>query len=194
MISYNKKFIFIHINKTAGTAVEQSLLEYGDKRVEPKNDLNFELTYKQSQHSNYKEYKEYLGSEYDNFFKFTVVRNPFDRVVSYYLKNSINQNNLSFSDWVIDRYKNKNFQDYKRMYSDYTHWIDKDNTDFILRFENLSSDFNILKQKLNIDCELKYHNVNKNRLHYKEYYNEDTKEIITNHFKKELNTFNYKFK
>ena len=80
------------------------------------------------------------------------------------------------------------------MYSDYTHWIDKDNTDFILRFENLSSDFNILKQKLNIDCELKYHNVNKNRLHYKEYYNEDTKEIITNHFKKELNTFNYKFK
>ena len=30
MISYNKKFIFIHINKTAGTAVEQSLLEYGD--------------------------------------------------------------------------------------------------------------------------------------------------------------------
>lgn len=194
MISYNKKFIFIHINKTAGTAVEQSLLEYGDKRVEPKNDLNFGLTYKQSQHFNYKEYKEYLGSEYDNFFKFTVVRNPFDRVVSYYLKNSINQNNLSFSDWVIDRYKNKNFQDYKRMYSDYTHWIDKDNTDFILRFENLSSDFNILKQKLNIDCELKYHNVNKNRLHYKEYYNEDTKEIITNHFKKELNTFNYKFK
>ena len=194
MISYNKKFIFIHINKTAGTAVEKSLLEYGDKRVEPKNDLNFELTYKQSQHFNYKEYKEYLGSEYDNFFKFTVVRNPFDRVVSYYLKNSINQNNLSFSDWVIDRYKNKNFQDYKRMYSDYTHWIDKDNTDFILRFENLSSDFNILKQKLNIDCELKYHNVNKNRLHYKEYYNEDTKEIITNHFKKELNTFNYKFK
>ena len=62
--------------------------------------------------------------------------------LSSYLKNSINQNNLSFSDWVIDRYKNKNFQDYKRMYSDYTHWIDKDNTDFILRFENLSSDFN----------------------------------------------------
>ena len=193
MISYNKKFIFIHINKTAGTAVEQSLLEYGNKRVESKNDLEFELTYRQSQHFNYKKYKKYLGSEYDDFFKFTVVRNPFDRVVSYYLKNSINHHNLSFSDWVIDRYKNQNFQDYKRMYSDYTHWINIHDTDFILKFENLPSDFNILKQKLNLNCELEYHNVNKSRLHYKEYYDKNTKEIITNYFKKEINTFNYKF-
>ncbi len=193
MISYSKNFIFIHINKTAGTAIEQSLLEYGTKRVEPKDDLEFELTYRQSQHFNCKEYKKYLGPEYDNFFKFTVVRNPFDRVVSYYLKNSINKNNLSFSDWVVDRYQNKNFQDYKRMYSDYTHWIDEKDIDFILRFENISLDFNKLKNKLNIECELAFHNVNKNRLPYREYYNQDTKKIISNYFQKELNTFNYKF-
>ena len=37
MISYDKKFIFIHINKTAGTSIEQALNSYGEKRIVPKN-------------------------------------------------------------------------------------------------------------------------------------------------------------
>ena len=82
MISYDKKFIFVHINKTAGTSMEKALADYGVKKLEEKGDLKFELNYNQSQHFNCDEYKKYLGSEYDDYFKFTVVRNPFDRLIS----------------------------------------------------------------------------------------------------------------
>ena len=192
MISFDKKFIFIHINKTAGTSMEKALSKYGVRKLEPKDNLEFELSYKQSQHFNCEEYKKYLGSEYDDYFKFTVVRNPFDRIVSYYGGGAIT-NNLSFSDWVIERYQNKNFKDFERMYSDYTHWIGDDKIDFILRFENLSSDFEELKNKLNLECELGYFNVNRRRSDYKEYYDENTKNIIYNFFEREIENFNYKF-
>ncbi len=192
MISYDKKFIFVHINKTAGTSMEKALADYGIKKLEEKSDLKFELNYNQSQHFNCDEYKKYLGSEYDDYFKFTVVRNPFDRVVSYYYGGAI-QKGLNFKDWVVDRYLNANYKDYIRMYSDYTHWFDKDEMNCVLKFENLDQDFIKLKETLDLNCELGKANVNKSRTHYRDYYDDKTKDIIENHFEKELNTFQYKF-
>lgn len=192
MISYDKKFIFVHINKTAGTSMEKALADYGVKKLEEKGDLKFELNYNQSQHFNCDEYKKYLGSEYDDYFKFTVVRNPFDRVVSYYYGGAI-QKGLNFKDWVVDRYLNENYKDYIRMYSDYTHWFDKDEMNYVLKFENLDQDFIKLKETLDLNCELGKANVNKSRTHYRDYYDDKTKDIIENHFEKELNTFQYKF-
>ena len=43
MISYDKKFIFVHINKTAGTSMEKALADYGVKKLEEKGDLKFEF-------------------------------------------------------------------------------------------------------------------------------------------------------
>ena len=192
MISYDKKFIFVHINKTAGTSMEKALVDYGVKKLQEKGDLKFELNYNQSQHFNCDEYKKYLGSEYDDYFKFTVVRNPFDRVVSYYYGGAI-QKGLNFKDWVVDRYLNENYKDYIRMYSDYTHWFDKDEMNCVLKFENLDQDFIKLKETLDLNCELGKANVNKSRTHYRDYYDNKTKDIIENHFEKELNTFQYKF-
>jgi len=192
MISYDKKFIFVHINKTAGTSMEKALADYGVKKLEEKGDLKFELNYNQSQHFNCDEYKKYLGSEYDDYFKFTVVRNPFDRVVSYYYGGAI-QKGLNFKDWVVDRYLNENYKDYIRMYSDYTHWFDKDEMNYVLKFENLDQDFIKLKETLDLNCELGKANVNKSRTHYRDYYDNKTKDIIENHFEKELNAFQYKF-
>ena len=96
MISYDKKFIFIHINKTAGSSIEQALNSYGEKRIVPKNNTDFKMS-KQSQHFNYKEYREFLGADYDDYFKFTVIRNPFDRIVSYYFGLNAITNVLNFS-------------------------------------------------------------------------------------------------
>ena len=84
MISFDKKFIFVHINKTAGTSIEKALSNYGVRKLEENSDLELELTYKQSQHFNTEEYKKHLGDGYDDYYKFTIIRNPFDRVVSYY--------------------------------------------------------------------------------------------------------------
>ena len=39
MISYDKKFIFVHINKTAGTSMEKALADYGVRKLEQKRTL-----------------------------------------------------------------------------------------------------------------------------------------------------------
>ena len=79
------------------------------------------------------------------------------------------------------------------MYSDYKHWIGEEKMDLILRFENLSSDFEILKEKLNLNCELGFHNVTKNRVHYSKYYNDETRAIVKEFFRDEIKKFNYTF-
>jgi len=174
MISFDKKFIFVHINKTAGTSIEKALSNYGVKKLEENNKIETELTYKQSQHFNTLEYRK------------------FDRVVSYYYGGAI-QSGLSFKEWVLDRYRDENYKDYIRMYSDFTHWFNEDEIDYVLKFENLDNDFDKLKETLNLDCSLSKNNVNKTRTHYRDYYDDETIDVIEKHFEKELNAFNYKF-
>ena len=95
--------------------------------------------------------------------------------------------------WVVDRYKNNNFLDHLRMYQPCTAWFDLNDVDYILKFENLSEDFEKICEILNLECELGFHNVNKNRNKYQDYYDDDTRIIIENFFKSDINKFNYKF-
>ena len=65
MIDHKHKFIFIHINKCGGTSIDEHFTE------------------------NFKDTQKHLSTklnpnEFDNYFKFTFVRNPWDRVVSFY--------------------------------------------------------------------------------------------------------------
>ena len=70
MIIKNKKLLFVHIPRTAGTAIEKSLSVPRGKAV-------------MAQH---KTFKEYLDKQsFNSYFKFSFVRNPWDRIVSWYL-------------------------------------------------------------------------------------------------------------
>ncbi|WP_298287497.1 sulfotransferase family 2 domain-containing protein [uncultured Lutibacter sp.] len=70
MVSHKHKCIFVHIPKTGGETIT-SLFEDNDSNI-PK-------------HANARQIKEYLGEKvWSEYFKFTVVRNPYDLVVSMY--------------------------------------------------------------------------------------------------------------
>lgn len=87
------KVVFIHIPKCGGTSIEQSLIRAGGYESFPPEEL---LLYKNRKpwkgppsvgHLAANQYvsKGYLArSDWDNSFKFTVVRNPFSRLVSAY--------------------------------------------------------------------------------------------------------------
>ena len=47
MISYSRRFLFVHINKTAGTSIEHALNAYGRKKI---NDITSNVKFKHSQH------------------------------------------------------------------------------------------------------------------------------------------------
>jgi hypothetical protein len=89
-VSHSHKTIFVHIPKTAGTSIEAVLGMHGDKHdigVVPyfNQALDHEHLYgRQMQHMTAQAIRTVLNNDvlFDSYFKFTVVRNPWDRLVS----------------------------------------------------------------------------------------------------------------
>src|SRR5881296_4576877 len=93
MISLQKRFLFVHIPKTAGNSIQSALRDYSEDqlvalRKEQDGIERFGLrnpNYNIKKHSTLAEYRDALGNEqFRSLYKFTCVRNPWDRMVSYY--------------------------------------------------------------------------------------------------------------
>ena len=80
MINHEHKCIFIHINKCGGCSVDQF------------------FTGSFQGHLKALEYKKSYPNDFNNYFKFTFVRNPWDRVVSAYHHFS---SETSFKEYVV---------------------------------------------------------------------------------------------
>src|SRR5207244_2932435 len=148
MISFQKRFLFVHIPKTAGNSIQSVLRDYSEDqlvalRKEQDGIERFGLrnpTYKIKKHSTLAEYRAALGdAQFGNLYKFTCVRNPWDRMVSYYFTPT-----QSPEIWDQKKFRKiiseaVSVADYLRLDAD-----EEDpfgNVDYIMRLENLAGDF-----------------------------------------------------
>ena len=96
IISFDRKFAFVHIAKTAGDSVTKVLVPHlGTDSVVVSNDFQarrdgllrprYRSLYKLAKHSTADEIRAALGSHtWDSFYKFAFVRDPIARTVSLY--------------------------------------------------------------------------------------------------------------
>jgi len=209
MIYKEKKFIFIHIHKTGGKSINNALHSFQDNvpfkyklwnKIYSKP-LNKKPIYPDylmlDTHTNAIEYKEFLGDDYDKFFKFTFVRNPFDWQVSMYFfmkeqKNHFQHdiiNKLNFDEY-IDWRVNEDFQLQKSFV------VNENNeliVDYIGKLENIQKDFNYIQDRLNIQTNLPHVNKSKHKPYY-EYFNKKTSNIIIEAFEEDFDFFGYEKK
>ena len=82
MVSESKRFVFVHIPRTGGTQVEAGLSEYG-KVLQGRP--NFDSIH--FKHATAAHLRAMMGAAFDTYFRFTIVRNPWDWVVSNYTFN-----------------------------------------------------------------------------------------------------------
>lgn len=221
LISKSKKFIFIHIYKTAGTSVREQFISHArliDRlayeykpsiRIYRKiinlmhwQDGGMKQFTGYHKHEKAFNIKNKLGEKYDSYFKFSFVRNPYDFLVSLYFFILAAKKHPYHED-----IKNKNFDEFLKYYFSLNPPLQtdflmderrKDNIiDYIGRFENLQRDINEIKQLIGINKEetIKHRNASRRRgtKEYDLYYKTFTKNLVKDYFEKDLELLGYNY-
>jgi chondroitin 4-sulfotransferase 11 len=191
MINDEYKCIFIAIPRTATRTVRETF--------KLKNEWHCQTS-------------EYSDSEFDNFFKFSFARNPWDRLVSVFfhqhghtVDRDFNQykNNVTFLDFVKnltfdESLPRRIFDEQKQcivpqfMLFSQLYWLNG-KVDFIGKFENLQEDFNTICDKIGIPRQKLPHEHKTEHKHYTEYYDEEIKQIVAEKYTTDIEYFGYKF-
>jgi len=200
MISFQKRFLFVHIPKTAGNSIQSVLRDYSEDQIvalrsEQDGIERFGLrnpNYKIKKHSTLAEYRAALGDEqFRGLYKFACVRNPWDRMVSYYFTPTQQVGELDRKEFRKVISKALSVADYLR--------LDKDdgdpfaNVDYIMRFENLAEDFRAVCATLGIPTVLLPQYNRSSRERYSKYYDDELRELVRTRFAPEIERFDYTF-
>jgi len=200
MISLQKRFLFVHIPKTAGNSIQSVLRDYSEDqlvalRKEQDGIERFGLrnpTYKLRKHSTLSEYNDALGDEqFCKLYKFTAVRNPWDRMVSYYFtptQNPETWNRKKFREIIS---KAVSVPDYLRLEDGEDDPFA--NVDYIMRFESLADDFGAVCTAIDISPPTLPQYNRSNREHYSKYYDDELRELVRSRFAAEIERFGYVF-
>ena len=137
--------------------------------------------------------------QFESYFKFGFVRNPWDRVVSLYERNEAVQmrQQMSFEEFVRWIQYSSSTCVHSSPHRYQLDWfVDADGkmlADFIGRFERLQEDWAEVAKKLGVSEALPHTRANPRLRPYTEYYTAETKRIIEEKFKVDVETFNYRF-
>ena len=138
--------------------------------------------------------REQVGTEvWDSYYKFCFERNPWDKVVSYYLWKKHGQGRTvpPFREYVLVKSH--------RLPLDAGLYFDADDllVDDVYEFRDLKHSLNRICEKLQIsfDGELprEKHGIKTDRKPYQKYYDGDTKAKVSEMFAREISTFKYSF-
>ena len=207
MISFDRKFVFVHIPKTGGTSIRVALTPYCDGLIGPKrlaNRISRKLAKRPifrplelplEGHASALEYQNFLGDEvFQQFFKFAIVRNPFDLHVSMY--EYMRQTNYHKHHDLVTKMNFLEFS-YWRCHENPITQLDFVgdnqkciNVDFIGKFENLENDFKKITRHFGIKTQLPFLNASK-RVHWRDYYTYESINLVRKNFYEDFEFFEY---
>ena len=212
LLSEEFKFIMIHIQKTGGTSVERFCTDNGlaansfHDSESYKNLADQNRTPGRLKHITAIKLKQMLKEEdWNSFFKFSIVRNPYDRLVSWFfmckkIKNNSPQDNR-FIKHVREKYESLEdfilsnddmIQRTKICQFDYLSENNSIIVDKVFKTETLSSDIQILGKHLGVDIDLPHRNKSVHE-NYRHYYSDYLRGYVKNLHAKDFDYFDYSF-
>jgi hypothetical protein len=190
--------------KNASSAIRFSLRHIADIQGEDDQDSYF---FHHVTGSKMKEYFDQEGLAWNEYYKFTFVRNPFSRIVSQYFYALKCANDEEIKLCAPGYYKDcQRVQSGANSFKDFItkgdfhgmheasqlKWLTED-FNFIGKVENLPDDYKHVCQEIGIPYRpLPKYNTTKHE-HYTEYYDDETIDFVSNRYKESIERFNYKF-
>lgn len=239
LISHRKRFIFTKTSKTAGTTVEayfepyclpEGQWSFSHRRGEyvsetgivgyrgPLSGRKLPVWYN---HMSARKIRDRIGANtWDAYFKFTVVRNPFDKLISTFFmyenrkkKYTILQKLKALVKKAVDRGNPIDRVSGRTDVARFRSWIRKGGSnidrnkylidgkecvDFFIRFENMSDDIKTVCDRLSLPFESSRINwLKKGKrpkdIHIRDYYDSRTEEIVRGLYSWEFQRFGYEF-
>lgn len=186
MIDDKNKIIFIHIPRTSGTSMEyfmeNNMSEYKDV----------------VKHSTAQQVYNSVGvDKWNEYFKFSITRNPYDMVISLYRAHvfrKIGYYGAKTLKYFLEHHEPMPWE-HGATCLDY---INRDDLDYVGEFTKMNETIKIIKQKtgLSIDERIKKMEVQakqENPKSYTEYYDDETRQIVAEKYAKDIEHFGYKF-
>ena len=188
----DNKCIFVHITKTAGTSVALTLFDA--------------LPY----HYQAWQYRVFYGKhDFDRYFKFAFVRNPWDRLYSAFSYLKGGGWNKDDEKWAADHISHiDDFNDFvvnwltpERLSSHIHFWPQTDficdrkgrpMIDYLAYFETIADDFITIADKIGCEKQLTHTNASK-RVSYREVYSEEAKQKVAELYADDIQNFGYRF-
>lgn len=207
MISHRYRCIFVHIPKTGGTSIENVI--WPGPRSADDLWMGFVSPFRNKyqtgglQHLKARQIREEVGAEvFSSFFKFTVVRNPWDKVVSqwsYLQQRKDLQEYLGVSaGQPLHRYLDAiGISDHVQVMPQADFMLDENGemlVDMIGRFETLARDTQTIFARLGIDSAVLPHAA-KSRRHadYRSYYDAEARQRVAELYARDIALFGYHF-
>ena len=187
------RYIFYHVPKNAGTSIKSVL----------KSEFEGE---QMGVHTSVRKSKRLLDDRFNTYFKFAVVRNPYERIVSWYLhllreaKHGIKKDNIikpkSFEYFVLKQrqiYKHKDLKEIG-IFQTQLDFLSVDGelgVDEVIRFENLNDEFEDLCLDLFRGAPKLPHLKKWGDKNWQKYYDESLKNYIYDQFREDFQNFGY---
>ncbi len=210
ILSEPRKVLFVHIQKTGGTTVQRML------KAHLPGAHDFLGTHDQARYA-----KAALGPAYGTYFKFAFVRNPWDRLVSWYsmivqkaprltpaeaarpdsrhnrLWHYVLSNSNTFEEFIRNCTATIDDIDGRKSFcSNQLDYVTDEEgrmiVDEICRFESFDADGGRMLARLGIPAVLPKDNPSEHR-HYTEYYTAETRDIVAERYRRDIEHFGYTF-
>lgn len=200
IISHKHKFIYFKVEKVASTSTELLLSNFcgeddivtdldaeGHKHT-PRNHTEIE------NHASSNQIRNLFGENiFKEYFVFMNVRNPFDRVVSFFhfLKYKGNARSANFSREFRKSIRVPSYSKYCMLGGEYI-------LDDYIKLESLNDDITRIFKKLNLAVDnitipRAKSKINPHKKHYMDYYSEYQKQVVVEKFKDDFKRFNYEY-
>lgn len=217
IVSHRHKFIFVHLGRTAGRSLTAAIAPYcgPDDIVTPagagtgRNHAGFD------RHLTAQEIRAKVGrAVFDSYFKFTIERNPWEKIVSRYwayagvkekslykrVPEWLTGRPLSFKEWFELRILQARFLTFGhyRFPRHYDAYMEDDRmlVDFIGRYENLAEHLTVISERIGIPVVLSEERGSRRhreRVPYTDLFDDRMNAIVERCFSKDLAFLGYRF-